>query len=325
MYKLTKVDRILVMELLNNSRTSIKEISKKFGISRSSISNRIKILEEKGILSGYNVDFNPTFVGIFPVGILIKTKKIPEINEIKEITKDIPNIYRCSLCAGPFNIQIRMYIHKLEEMQKIMEKFNQTLEIEDFEYLINTERTFFLRDFLGLGLKINQVYGPFHYGLKLDMKCNRTELKILTLLTQNCRLSMSAIAKIIKKPLSTVNFCFKKLKEKKVIEKFSTFINVTKFGYSIDHIKIRVKESNEIIDKKIFKFCRDSDEIFIYNKTFGKWNYNLQLFVKSAEETYLLVKQLQKEVPEIDKLDVFRIYAGYSHAVDFNKLVKGLS
>jgi DNA-binding Lrp family transcriptional regulator len=321
MHKLTKVDRILITELMNNSRTPINEISKKHKISRTAVSKRLKILEEKEILGEYNIDFNPSLIGVFGVDILIKTKRIPDISIIKELTKKIEPISRCVLCSGPYNVQLRCYLNKIEDIQKSISEISSILEFQNINYLIPIERTFFLRDFFNLGLRINKIQGPFYHGLTINRKCNKTDIIVLDNLIQNSRQSISEIAKKIKKPVSTVNFSFKKLKNQGVIEKFGSFLRAANFGYDIDQIKLNIKRESESINKRILDFCSSSKNIFVYNRSFGKFNHNLMLFVNSNKETYSIAKKLQEKMPEIDSIDIFRIYEGYSQPLNLVKLV----
>jgi len=322
MHKLTKVDKILITELLNDARISIQEISKKHRISRTSIIKRMKILEEKEILGRYMIDFNPSLVGIICVDILIKTKKIPELNLIKKLFQKSFHIAGCLLCTGPFNIQIRCYVCELKKIPYVIETINSLLEVQDFDYTISIGKTYFSRDFFDLGVNINKIYGPFYYDITINKKCKKTDLKILTSLTKNSRMSLSEIAKKIKIPMSTTNFNFKRLKKEGVIERFSAFTRVAFFGYDIDMIRIRLKVNNPLIEKKLFRFCKNCKKIFVYEKLFGKWDYRIQLFVKSLYETYSITRQLQDEIPEIDRLDIFRVYEGYSQPIVFEEIVK---
>lgn len=322
MHELTKVDKIVVTELVNNARVRIKDISRKYGISKNQILQRTKILEEEGIFGGYTVDFNTQKIGLIPVDLLIKTKKIPDIDLIRESTKNKPFIHRFVLCTGPYNVQVRCYLKELEDLEKAKEFLSNILDIQDFERTIIIEKTFYLRDFFDLGVVKDKIYGTFHRGLKPSKKCSNMDLKILSLLAKNSRMSMSEIAKIIEKPISTVNFRFKKLKNEKIIEKFTTFIRGSKFGQNIDMIKLDLSKNNEQVNRKIIGACYSLKKIFVIHRLFGKWEYSLLLLVKNLHDTYSVAKKLQDMIPEIDKVDIFRIYEGFSKTFTLEKIVK---
>ena len=54
---------------------------------------------------------------------------------------------------------------------------------------------------------------------------------ILEKLHENAKLSYKKIAKMLKSPVSTIHFRVQKMINEKVIEKFSSIVNVGKLGY----------------------------------------------------------------------------------------------
>ena len=54
------IDKDILRLIENNARLSYSEIAEKVGISRVSVKNRMKALEEKGVIEGYKTIINPT-------------------------------------------------------------------------------------------------------------------------------------------------------------------------------------------------------------------------------------------------------------------------
>ena len=61
--KIDGIDKKIILELTNNSRTPILEISRKIGISGAAIHQRIRKLEECGLISGHHLKLNPKVLG----------------------------------------------------------------------------------------------------------------------------------------------------------------------------------------------------------------------------------------------------------------------
>lgn len=93
------VDKKIVEVLKANSKASFAEISKKIFLSPSSVRERIKKLEDVGVIKGYNLTVDQALMGnTIEVFILLKVftgklqfaiaelKSYPEINEIHRIT-----------------------------------------------------------------------------------------------------------------------------------------------------------------------------------------------------------------------------------------------
>ena len=61
--KLNNVDLEIIRMLKENARTPNTEIAKKLGMVPSAILERIRKLEQKGIIQGYRVQVNPVDLG----------------------------------------------------------------------------------------------------------------------------------------------------------------------------------------------------------------------------------------------------------------------
>jgi len=56
---LDDTDRSIIRVLENDARTSMRSIAEKVGVSLGTVSNRVKKLEESGIIKGYRVLIDP--------------------------------------------------------------------------------------------------------------------------------------------------------------------------------------------------------------------------------------------------------------------------
>ena len=58
---LTAAEQLLLDLLRKNARTSIADIARQLGLARATVQERIRRLEEKGVIEGYTVRLNPTY------------------------------------------------------------------------------------------------------------------------------------------------------------------------------------------------------------------------------------------------------------------------
>ena len=61
--KIDGTDKKILIELTGNSRTPILEISRKIGISGAAIHQRIRKLNDSGLISGQHLKLNPKALG----------------------------------------------------------------------------------------------------------------------------------------------------------------------------------------------------------------------------------------------------------------------
>src|SRR3989344_1384284 len=74
-YNLDKKDRAILYQLDLNSRQSFNQIAKKVGLSREVVQYRIKQLEKKGIIRGYQTLIDVSRLGYINCRFFIKLQK----------------------------------------------------------------------------------------------------------------------------------------------------------------------------------------------------------------------------------------------------------
>jgi Lrp/AsnC family leucine-responsive transcriptional regulator len=92
--------RILTI-LQNNARTSNAEIARQVGLAPSAVFERIRKLEEKGILRGYSARIDPHAVGLGLVAfIFVRSNDRPGGVQTAERIRNIPEVLEVHHVAG---------------------------------------------------------------------------------------------------------------------------------------------------------------------------------------------------------------------------------
>jgi len=108
--QIDKIDRTILSYLIKNARTPFLEIARACGISGAAIHQRIKKLEDAGIISGSKFTVQPKAVGFDIcafVGILLDKPNVYN-NVIKELEK-IPEIVECHFTTGTWALLVKIY------------------------------------------------------------------------------------------------------------------------------------------------------------------------------------------------------------------------
>ncbi len=61
--ELDEVDKAILRELLVDARLSFREIARRVGVSTATVANKIRRLEEAGIIKGYTAIIDPEKLG----------------------------------------------------------------------------------------------------------------------------------------------------------------------------------------------------------------------------------------------------------------------
>ena len=134
-------DKKILTELISNSRMPISKISSKTGIPDSTVSNRIKKLENNNIIEQYTTIINPEAIGIKVIAMIIiqtETEKHENVEiELPKLDK-VSQVYSIS---GEYDILIKVWAHTLEELNDIVKSEIRTIDgIEELRELIVMEK-----------------------------------------------------------------------------------------------------------------------------------------------------------------------------------------
>ena len=115
--KIDLKDKKLLYELDRNSRQSNKQIAKKVGLSEQVVGNRIRRLQELGIIEYFYVKTNPSVLGYMHIKIYLRLHNINKEKE-EELVKDLnqqKNIYWLSSLRGKYDLVASIYVKNIAD------------------------------------------------------------------------------------------------------------------------------------------------------------------------------------------------------------------
>ena len=87
--ELDRTDRDIIRSLERDARMSLRSVAEEIGLSLGTVSNRLKRLEDTGVIKGYRVEIDPDKVGwglTVVVGLRIEKGRLLELQRV--IAKD---------------------------------------------------------------------------------------------------------------------------------------------------------------------------------------------------------------------------------------------
>ena len=127
------LDEKILEQLKQDSRQSYREIAKKLGVSHSSVSKRIRQLEEKGVIQGYTIIQNPIETSNTPLCIRISAGSGAELNNIGYQIAQYPNIEIVLHVSGECELLALVNCKDRKEAVKILTEINQIPGVEKAE------------------------------------------------------------------------------------------------------------------------------------------------------------------------------------------------
>jgi DNA-binding Lrp family transcriptional regulator len=89
---------VKILEILHdNARIPIAEISRQIAMSQPAVTERLRKLEDQGIISGYRTQLSPPKLGMHATAfVLFRTNRCPEFTAFCEASSEIVDLYRIS-------------------------------------------------------------------------------------------------------------------------------------------------------------------------------------------------------------------------------------
>jgi Lrp/AsnC family leucine-responsive transcriptional regulator len=122
--KLDEIDVMILSELQKNSRLSIRELSKRINLSPPSVTERVKRLEDSGVIEKYTIKINKKKLGI-PIDCIIKvTMKNGEYEKFKKFIKNFARSEWCYRIAGDGCFLVKLSISDLNEIEEFINEIS---------------------------------------------------------------------------------------------------------------------------------------------------------------------------------------------------------
>jgi len=97
---LDELDRSILSILADDGRIAMKELASKIGLSAPATADRVRRLEDTGVILGYAAKLDPEALG-FPVGIYIRIRPVPgKLHAVVELLSGRPEIISCDRVTG---------------------------------------------------------------------------------------------------------------------------------------------------------------------------------------------------------------------------------
>ncbi|MEM2320678.1 MAG: Lrp/AsnC family transcriptional regulator [Candidatus Bathyarchaeia archaeon] len=101
-----ELDLQIIKLLQEDSRVSYGKIASKLGVSVGTVYNRIKDLEDKGVLRGYTVMVDPVKVGYGTIAIVLVQAEGAHLVEVENEIAKINNVVAVYDITGDFDIAV---------------------------------------------------------------------------------------------------------------------------------------------------------------------------------------------------------------------------
>ena len=258
-YKLDKINKRILYELDKNCRISDNQLAKIVKRSREAVRNRIKKLQEDGIIQGFITSINPSKFGYIFYKLYFQLANIPEERKkFYQYLKKFPGLYWFGGNDGVWDLHATLYAENIKEINKVKNQI-----FTDFKDLI-------LKKDMGILVNVRQYPKKYLVDLKerpeptmfaddiVENNLSDLDKKILNILIQKARTPLTEISRKTKSTVDIVRNRMKKLESNGIIMQYRIAINHTKLGYEMFKAFVYFHNLSEQDEKKLIEYAKQN-------------------------------------------------------------------
>ncbi|MGV1759152.1 MULTISPECIES: Lrp/AsnC family transcriptional regulator [Rhizobium] len=125
---LDETDQRMLEALARNARISLKELAEAAGLSSPSAAERLRRLEERGVISAFTVDIAPEAIG-YPLQAIVRIRPLPgQLHVVERIIQETPEFIECDKVTGDDCFIGRLVVRSMGELDGILDKITERAE-----------------------------------------------------------------------------------------------------------------------------------------------------------------------------------------------------
>ena len=144
-YVLDGIDRQLLDALQTDSKRSLKEIGAVVGLSAPSVMERVRKLEDAGIIKGYHALLDARKVGLDTSAFIgVSISNPPHLSAFEQWVDSIPQILECHHVTGGHTLLLKVKTRNTADLEKLISRIRSMEGVASTETMVvlstHTER-----------------------------------------------------------------------------------------------------------------------------------------------------------------------------------------
>ncbi|MGH2515732.1 MAG: Lrp/AsnC family transcriptional regulator [Ktedonobacterales bacterium] len=120
---LNAINLRILDELRRDPRLTMAELGRRIEMSSPAVAERVRRLEDTGIITGYRLDLNPTALGL-PLAAYIRIRPDPgQLPRVAELARTIPEVVECHRITGEDCFILKVHFPAMDQLDRILDRF----------------------------------------------------------------------------------------------------------------------------------------------------------------------------------------------------------
>ncbi|MBD8708996.1 MULTISPECIES: Lrp/AsnC family transcriptional regulator [unclassified Pseudomonas] len=122
------IDHLLIAALMKDSRLSLKALANVSGLSSPSVAERLRRLEERGVLNAYTVEIDPKQFG-YMLQAIVRIRPLPgQLQEVERQIQSIPEFTECDKVTGEDCFIAKLHVRTMDQLDALLDRLNAYAE-----------------------------------------------------------------------------------------------------------------------------------------------------------------------------------------------------
>jgi Lrp/AsnC family leucine-responsive transcriptional regulator len=113
----------LLRELQAGARLSLAELGRRVSLSSPAVAERLKRLEQEGVITGYRAEVDPVRLG-YSLGVVIRIRPAPrQLADVADLARQTPEIVECHRVTGDDCYVMTAYVTDVGHLEVVIDQF----------------------------------------------------------------------------------------------------------------------------------------------------------------------------------------------------------
>lgn len=120
---LDRLDLRIVSELQADARLAHAELGRRVGLSGTAAGDRVRRLEERGVIRGYRAEIDPRHLGLPIAAVLRIRPTLGQLRKVAEAAQKTPEVVECHRITGEDCFLMKMHLSSIDDMERVIDRF----------------------------------------------------------------------------------------------------------------------------------------------------------------------------------------------------------
>lgn len=116
------IDRKVLTELQEDARVSYAELGRRVGLTTPAVIERVRKLEDAGVITGYRAEIDPAKVGLPIIAFVRMSITGVDYSHIIEVAEQSEEVLECHRGTGGDSFIMKVAVSSVEHLQQIIDK-----------------------------------------------------------------------------------------------------------------------------------------------------------------------------------------------------------